>query len=87
MIVRERPRLNPENPDELLVPIIDSTSTGHGPADVRKKGGATGVGQGLIGLQLDSNGSPVAYRWSGGRSPKAQTTTIRVGRLAQKPQP
>jgi len=79
MLVREHAYPNPGRPDEILVPIIDSTMSPHG-GDSRPKGN-TGLGTGLIGIIVDRAGRAVAYRWKGGQSKLAVETRIAFGRL------
>ena len=79
MLVREHAYVNRERRDEILVPVIDATMSGHG-QDSRPKG-TTGLGQGLIGILVDRNGRPLAYRWKGGESKRAVETDIAFGRL------
>ena len=79
MLVRAHAYPNPERADEILVPIIDSTMSPHG-EDSRAKG-ETGLGSGLIGILVDREGRPLAYRWKGGRSKDAVETRIALGRL------
>ncbi|WLT31105.1 hypothetical protein [Geothrix sp. PMB-07] len=79
MLVREHAYPNPDRRDEILVPIIDSTMSAHA-QDSRAKG-ETGLGQGLIGILVDGEGRPLAYRWKGGESKRAVETDIAFGRL------
>ena len=79
MLVREHAYPNPGRSDEILVPIIDSTMSPHG-EDSRPKG-RTGLGTGLIGILVDGDGRPLAYRWKGGQSKQAVETGIAFGRL------
>ena len=79
MLVRAHAYANPERADEILVPIIDSTMSPHA-EDSRAKG-ETGLGSGLIGILVDRDGRPVAFRWKGGHSKKAVETPIALGRL------
>lgn len=44
------------------IEVIDSSRSGHGPADTRQ--GEDGVGQGVIQLQSSPEGLLLAYRWS-----------------------
>ena len=81
MIVRDLPTPNAKDASEILVPITDSTSTPHGPADSRTASGATGLGTGTIGLLVDASGAPKQYHWTGGYSTKAETTSIALGHL------
>ncbi len=79
MLVRAHAYPNPERADEILVPIIDSTMSFHA-EDSRAKG-ETGLGSGLIGVLVDDEGRPVAYRWKGGHSKEPVETRIAFGRL------
>lgn len=79
MLVREHAYVNPERQDEILVPVIDSTMSAHA-QDSRPKG-TTGLGHGLIGILVDGDGRPLAYRWKGGESKRAVETDIAFGRL------
>jgi hypothetical protein len=79
MLVREHAYVNPARQDEILVPIIDSTLSGHA-QDSRPKG-TTGLGRGLIGILVDGDGRPLSYRWRGGESRRAVETDIVFGRL------
>lgn len=79
MLVRAKPSRNPQESDELLVPVIDSTSSPHA-ADSRAKG-QTGLGSGTIGLIVDAAGRAVSYRWRGGLSRREEITPIALGRL------
>jgi hypothetical protein len=79
MLVREHAYPNPERADEILVPIFDSTMSAH--ADDSRAKGENGLGRGLIGILVDREGRPVAYRWKGGASKHAVETAIAFGRL------
>lgn len=79
MLVRKHAFENPELPNEILVPIIDSTMSAHA-EDSRPKG-KTGLGSGVIGIMVDRNGRAVSYRWKGGQSKQAVETRIAFGRL------
>jgi hypothetical protein len=78
MIVAERITVGPT---EVIVPIIDSTETPHGPTDARTARMATGVGAGTIVLLVDAAGAPTGYRWSNERYSAPLTTTVALGRL------
>ena len=56
------------------VGISDTTSTPHGPTDQRMIDGATGLGQGSIGLVVDASGAPTGYYWTGGYSSTSYST-------------
>lgn len=79
MLVRAHAYANPERTDEILVPILDSTMSPHS-EDSRTKG-ETGLGSGLIGILVDREGRPVAFRWKGGQSRKPVEIPIALGRL------
>lgn len=79
MLVREHAYPNPERPDEILVPILDSTMSAHC-EDSRAKG-ENGLGSGLIGILVDREGRPLSYRWKGGQSLHPVETAIAFGRL------
>lgn len=79
MIVRHAPRPSPFS-GELLVDVFDSTSSGHGSTDPRKKNGPNGMGSGTIGLVLDGDGRAIGYRWAGSESTGWHETTVRAGR-------
>jgi hypothetical protein len=79
MLVREPARWNPARPDEILVPILDSTSSPH--AEDGRTRDRTGLGQGTIGIIVDAKGRAIAYRWRGGISKEAIDTEIAFGRL------
>ncbi len=81
VVARSPARRNSERPGEWLVTVIDSTSSGHGPDDPRRKEGPNGVGSGTIGLVADADGRPYAYRWSGKTSKLSHNTTFGIGRL------
>jgi hypothetical protein len=54
---------------EWEVPVIDSARSGHGPTDTRHGKGEDGrdhdgVGQGVLAVYTDQNGSVVGYSWS-----------------------
>jgi hypothetical protein len=79
LLVREHAYPNPERPDEILVPILDSTMSPH--ADDSRAKGQNGLGRGLIGILVDSAGRPHSYRWKGGQSKVPVATQIAFGRL------
>jgi len=79
MLVRDTPRLNPREADEVLIPVMDSTRSPHA-QDSRSKD-HTGLGTGTIGVIIDAQGLPVSYRWRGGQSKREETTPIAFGRL------
>lgn len=79
MVVTGAPTINPKRADEIIIPITDSTSSFHGPADTRYPS-AHGLGRGSIGILVDAAGKPVRYRWTGGYSTKEYSTAISFGR-------
>jgi cell wall-associated NlpC family hydrolase len=79
MIVTGAATINPKRADEILIPVTDSTSSFHGPADTRYPS-ADGLGRGAIGIIVDAAGNPLRYRWTGGYSTKEYTTAISFGR-------
>ncbi len=64
-----------------MVPILDSTASPHGKGDSRKASHATGVGRGVVLVEVDASGAPVAYRWSDGKKAHRHVTEIAMGRL------
>jgi len=79
MVVTAAPAPCPGRRDEWLVEIVDSTSTPH--AVDSRRDGRTGLGSGTVGLVVDSEGRPTAYRWRGAESPNAPRTLVALGRL------
>jgi hypothetical protein len=79
MIIASVPRINPDRADEMLIPVIDSTSSPH--ANDTRRQGETGLGRGTIGAIFNAQGKAIAYRWRGGQSKQAQATDIAFGRL------
>ncbi|NMF60274.1 hypothetical protein [Pseudanabaena yagii] len=79
MLVRAKPSLNPDRPNEILIPVIDSTSAPHA-KDSRSKG-QTGLGTGTIGIVQNAEGNAIAYYWRGGLSKREEITPIAFGRL------
>lgn len=80
LMVRGAVKVNPARPDEVLVPIYDSTSSPHGSTDSRAPSGE-GLGTGTIGVLIDAKGAPVGYRWTGGISVKLEYTSVALGHL------
>ena len=74
---------SPEHRKESLwaVPIIDSSAAPHGNGDARKRSQATGVGRGVVLLEADASGAPIAYHWSELRSSRRHATRIALGRV------
>ena len=82
MLVRALPMLNPQNSAEVLVLVLDSTTSPHA-QDSRVKG-QNGLGMGTIGILTDSAGNALAYHWRGGVSRKEEATPIAFGRLLER---
>lgn len=78
MIVRQKPTVSSQ-PDERLISVIDSTSSRH--ADDSRAKNQTGLGTGVIGVIVDSQDKPIAFRWKGGESRLEHETKIAFGRL------
>lgn len=82
-IIAGTPSVNPKRTDEVLVRIFDSTGTVH--SDDSRAGAAdkTGLGSGILGMMVDSNGNSAGLYWEGGASTGAgeKDTTIVCGRL------
>lgn len=82
MIVRDVPRPGRSDRSEWIIPVIDATASPHAYKAWDSRGANnTGVGQGSIGLKIDSSGAPRAYYWTGGTSPTAVYTTVVMGRI------
>ena len=79
MIVGGKPLVNSNRKKEVLVPVIDSTSSPHSD-DSRSKGSA-GLGKGTIGIFMNVKDKPIGYFWQGGLSEKPKYTKISFGRL------
>ena len=75
-IVAGTPSVSADRGDELLVPVVDSTSRLHGIADTRGAGG--GLGLGTIGLLVDDVGNLVGHRWAGGCGDTKAELTVAV---------
>ncbi|MFA5236265.1 MAG: hypothetical protein WC362_00210 [Methanoregula sp.] len=82
-IIAGSPLVNPKRTDEVLVRIFDSTGTVH--SDDSRTGAAdkTGLGSGILGMMVGSDGNPAGLYWEGGASTGAgeKDTTIICGRL------
>lgn len=85
-IIAGSPSVNPKRTDEVLVRIFDSTGTVH--SDDSRTGSAdkTGLGSGVLGMMVDSDGNPIGLYWEGGTGTSAgeKDTTIVCGRLTIK---
>ena len=79
MIVAHAPR--PGRPGEIIVGVIDSSRSGHGPADVRNRDHRGGLGTGELILLVDRDGRPSGYRWSLSRRSVAYRTEVALGHL------
>lgn len=79
MVVKSQPTINPQQQDEVLIPVIDSTTSPHD-RDSRSPD-QTGLGTGTIGIIINRKGEPLAYHWRGGKSKRAEKTPIAFGRL------
>jgi len=79
VIVDSVPKEQPNG--EWVVPVIDATTTGHGPNDPRRKPDETGLGRGSIVLHTEDGSLPTAYRWGDGASDPLIETEIVMGRV------
>ncbi len=52
----------------------------HGKHDARKQAHTTGVGRGVVVLEADAAGAPVAYHWTEIHSSPSHSTKIALGR-------
>jgi hypothetical protein len=68
-------------PNEVIVGVIDSSRSGHGPADVRNRDHRGGLGTGELVLLVDRDGRPTGYRWSLSRRSVAYQTDVALGHL------
>lgn len=80
MIVSGNPQRNPERSNEVLVRVIDSTTSAH--SDDTRNPGGSGLGEGIIGIMTDSSGYPTGYYWRGGVSAAFQKTEMVFARIA-----
>ena len=69
------------NGGEVVVPIIDSSESGHGPEDIRTSARTTGLGRGSTVLIVDGRGAPTGYRWSAGPSSTPHLTKVALAHL------
>src|SRR5262249_4347772 len=75
------------------VPIMDTSSSGHGKSDSRRKndgGYRGGLGTGILRIYSDKNGAIAGYSWStlaGSEFHDAKAYAIAVGRLDLKFEP
>jgi hypothetical protein len=79
MIVSGDPRENQERKGEVLVRVIDSTTSLH--SGDSKSPGQTGLGEGVIGIVMDSSGDPTGYYWRGGESSGLHETEMVFARI------
>ncbi len=80
-IIAGEPETNPKRTGEMLVRIFDS-SNAHSD-DSRMYGPfRTGLGSGILGMMIDTDGNPIGLYWEGGVSTSAgeKDTTIVCGR-------
>lgn len=74
------------------IPVIDCSSTGHGPGDTRWSGAKrirTGLGRGVFRLYTDSSGVPVAHAFTIEPAAPVRPMSLRpvaIGRLTPEPQ-
>jgi len=68
-------------PGEVYVAVIDSSRSGHGPADARNRDHRGGLGAGELVLLVDRDGRPTGYRWSRSRRSLAYRTEVALGHL------
>ena len=98
MLIAGKPRkMAPAEPmvdgtEQWEVPIIDSSKSGHGPADTRNRGGEKhdGVGEGVLRVYTNRSGKLAGYTWSPARGshfsdPKEHP--LAIGRLDAKFRP
>lgn len=79
MIVARKPSVNPDRKKEMLIHVIDSTSSPH--SDDSRKDGATGLGKGIIGILVNDKDKPIGFFWKGRISEETRYTKISFGRL------
>jgi hypothetical protein len=72
---QERASADSETQKEWVVPVIDSSSNGHGGTDRRHAPDASGLGRGAIVLATE-DGSPVGYFWSASASKLTRTHIV-----------
>jgi hypothetical protein len=68
-------------PGEVIVGVVDSSRSGHGPADPRNREHRSGLGTGELVLLVDRDGRPTGYRWSLSRRSVAYRTEVALGHL------
>jgi hypothetical protein len=79
MMVRSNPIADPNQPNEILVPIIDSTRSPH--ALDSRANGVTGIGTGTISIVMNATEGAVGFRWRDGESKVIGYTKISFGQL------
>lgn len=79
MIVADNPAENPDRAGEILVRVIDSTTSRH--ANDTRSPGEDGLGKGTIGIMTNESGMPVGYFWRGGESPTLRETDMAFARI------
>jgi len=77
MIVMEAPL--PEGKELFKLKICDSSKSPH--QDDTRENGSNGIGIGIIWIETDEKGSPVAYRWSSPSS-KSIGRSFAIGRIS-----
>lgn len=81
MIVRGPIQPHSKRANEVIIPVIDSSASGHGHDDSRRKGIKSGLGAGSIILVVDDRGKPIGYRWSRSENSRKHLTKVALGRL------
>lgn len=79
MIIAGFPEENPDRNGELLVRVIDSTTSRH--AKDTRSTGEQGLGEGTVGIMTDPSGLPVGYFWRGGESRSLQEMEMAFARI------
>ncbi|MHB8162973.1 MAG: hypothetical protein ACYDDV_01345 [Methanoregula sp.] len=81
-IIAGEPKVNQKRNNEVLVRIFDS-SIAHSDDSRTSPVYKTGLGSGILGMMVDSEGNPIGLYWEGGESTTAgeKATTIVCGRL------
>jgi hypothetical protein len=79
MLVSAPPEQRKEN--LWAVAIIDSSAAPHGSSDARNHAHTTGIGRGVMLLEADPSGAPIAYHWTEARSSRRHATNIVLGRV------
>lgn len=80
-IIAGTPAINPGRKDEVMVRILDSDGV-HGDDSRAEKSYQYGLGTGILGMMIDSAGSPTGLYWIGGNlsSPALPDPTIECAR-------